>query len=149
MAYYLWIPRPVGLRIGSVRLGQVRLGQVKLGQVRLGQVKKAKGHRQVTFDVLIFLNFDALINLIDTFNVLMLCKFFDDLFGFRLSDFRSCDLFPLFLLTSYSNLRSIKNVKIQSTAMNRSPISSDQFRLSIVRNPINSATHQLLGNVYN
>jgi hypothetical protein len=41
------------------------------------------------------LTFDVLINLKDTFDVLMLCKFFDDLFGFRCSDFRSCDLFPV------------------------------------------------------
>ncbi len=107
MVYYLWIIRPVGVRLGQavlgqvrshyvrlgyvrlkrfifqcqnaigrfnlwnithgyqglwgVRLGSFRLGQVRLGQVRLNQVKKAKCHRQVTFDViLIFSFFDVL-----------------------------------------------------------------------------------------
>ena len=70
----LWIPRPVGVRLGlgQGQLGQVlvRLGQVRLSWVRLSQLKKAKHHRQVTFDVLIFFIFDVLINLKDTFDVL-------------------------------------------------------------------------------
>ena len=58
------------VRLSYVNLGQARLGYVRLSQVRLGQVKKAKGHRYVTFDLLIFLTFDVLINLKDTFYVL-------------------------------------------------------------------------------
>ncbi len=63
------------VRFGQAGLGQFRLGKVRIGQARLSQVKKAKRHRQVTFDVLIFLTFDVLINLKDTFDVLMLMIF--------------------------------------------------------------------------
>ena len=45
MAYYLWIPRPVGpwgVRLGSIRLGQARLGSITLSKVRFGQVKSGQ-----------------------------------------------------------------------------------------------------------
>ena len=49
MAYYLWLPRPVGgqvrvnqVRLGLVRLGQSRLGSITLSQVRLGQVRSGQ-----------------------------------------------------------------------------------------------------------
>ena len=50
MAYYLWLPRPVGpwgVRLGSISLGQARLGSITLSQVRLGQVKS--GQRVLNF----------------------------------------------------------------------------------------------------
>ncbi len=42
MAYYLWIPRPVGpwgVWLGSIRLGQAELGQVKFHYIKLGQIR--------------------------------------------------------------------------------------------------------------
>ena len=48
MAYYLWLPRPVGPwglgqgQLGQFRLGQARLGSITLRQVRLGQVKSGQ-----------------------------------------------------------------------------------------------------------
>ncbi len=42
MAYYLWIPRPVGpwgVQLGSIRLGQAELGQVRFHYVKLGQIR--------------------------------------------------------------------------------------------------------------
>ena len=43
------------------------------------------------FDKVIF---DEVITLMETFNVVMVCKFLDVLFAFRCCDFRSSDLFP-------------------------------------------------------
>ncbi len=39
MAYYLCVPRPVRVRLGSIRLGKVWLGWVRLGKVRLCSVR--------------------------------------------------------------------------------------------------------------
>ena len=48
------------------------------------------------FDVLIFSFFDILITLINLFDVVIVSKFFDVLFGFRRCEIRSSDLFPFF-----------------------------------------------------
>ena len=47
------------------------------------------------FDVLIFSFFDVLITLINLFDVVIVSKIFDVLFGFRRCDFCSSDLFPI------------------------------------------------------
>jgi hypothetical protein len=47
------------------------------------------------FNVLIFSFFDVLIPLIKLFDVVIVSKFFDVLFGFRRCEIRSSDLFPL------------------------------------------------------
>ncbi len=47
------------------------------------------------FDVLIFSFFNVLIALINLFDVVIVCKFFDVLFGFRRCEIRSSDLFPM------------------------------------------------------
>ncbi len=44
--------------------------------------------------------FDKVITLMETFDEVMVYKFFDVLFGFRRSDFGSCYLFPFFLFKS-------------------------------------------------
>ncbi len=49
------------------------------------------------FDEVIF---DEVITLMETFDVVMVCKFFDVLFAFRCCDFRSSDLFPNYSKTS-------------------------------------------------
>ena len=46
------------------------------------------------FDVLIFSFFNVLITLINLFDVVIVSKFFDVLFGFRRCEIRSSDLFP-------------------------------------------------------
>ncbi len=46
------------------------------------------------FDVLIFVFFNVLITLMKTFDVVMVCKFFNVLFGFLRCEICSSDLFP-------------------------------------------------------
>jgi hypothetical protein len=48
------------------------------------------------FNVLIFSLFDVLITLINLFDVVIVSKFFDVIFGFRRCEIRSSDLFPKF-----------------------------------------------------
>jgi hypothetical protein len=47
-----------------------------------------------TFDVLIVSFFDVLITFINLFDVVILVRFFDVLFGFQRCEIRSSDLFP-------------------------------------------------------
>ena len=48
------------------------------------------------FDEVIF---NEVITLMETFDVVMVCKFFDVLFGFQCCEIHSSDLFPMFLVT--------------------------------------------------
>ena len=63
-----------------------------------------------TFDVLIFSFVDVLITFINLFDVVIVVRFFDVLFGFRRCEIRSSDLFPISLPTYLPPTNELKRI---------------------------------------
>jgi hypothetical protein len=79
------------------------------------------------FDEVIF---DEVITLMDAFDVVMVHKFFDVLFGFRRSDFCSSDLFPYFLCSILLlQVRAVKIGRLLSSQDNLSGSNGQKQRL--------------------
>jgi hypothetical protein len=68
----------------------------------------------VTFDhVFDKVIFNEVITLMETFNVVMVCKFCDVLFAFRCCDFCSSDLFPKCWIRIIKNLKLFKRIQLE------------------------------------